>query len=398
MMKGVFLLVALLIGSVGSGWAQGRSGSSFAGVFSNGSITLTLEENASGYSGRVQIDAAIFPVAAQVQQGGHLKGTYTYQGQPIPFQAQLQGTALTIIDGDGSSYVLHRQDATAGDRETRGEAYPAAGADGREMRDPGWGIRFTLPAEWTGHAGGGGFILGSNTLKGFILVTPLEATTLDAVRAEARQGIVDDQGTRLVLNGAVEPFGEHGLAGDFAGTIEGQPARARIVGLISPHGSGATILGAVESASYTPQHAQAVEAVARSVRFSAPEITPLAGQWKARFAGKRLTYMESYYSSGGGGYGGYSDKKVYDLCPDGTFAGEENFNLSVDTGGAFGSARNNPGQMRGRWQVKTQGNQAFLEMTSPDGSVVRFRLEDQNGQTYLDGQRWYVTNDATSCY
>lgn len=265
------------------------------------------------------------------------------------------------------------------------------------MSDPGWGLRFTPPEGWTARPIDGGFLLGADALKGFILVAPLEATTLDDVRAEAQQGLADGQGTYLTLTGALEPFGENGLAGDFNGTVGGQPARARVVGLLSPHGAGATILGAVEPASYTPQHAEAVEALARSVRFAPPEATPLVTQWQTRFAGRRLTHMESYSSNGGGGYGGYSDKKVYDLCPDGTFAGQEHFNLSVDTGGAFGGTRNNSGPMRGRWQVRAQAGQAVLEMTDPGGAVARYHLEDRNGATYIDGQRWYVTNDATSC-
>lgn len=386
-----------------AGWAQDVP-SPFVGTFSDGQITLVLQRGASGYTGQVQAGDETFPLQAQALPATQIQGTYTYRGQPMPFQAQLQGTTLTVTDTDGTVYALQRQGGAPPDRKAAGQSAlagsgePGSSGEAGEIGDPSWGLHFMPPEGWTARPVEGGFLLGSNTLKGFILITPLEATTLDAVRTEAQQGLIDNQGTRLVLSGTLEPFGENGLAGDFTGAIEGQPARAHIVGLIAPHGSGATILGAVEPASYTPQHVQAVEAVARSIRFSVPEVAPLAAQWKTRFSGMRLTYMESYYSNGGGGYGGYSDKKEYDLCPDGTFAGQEKFNLNVDTGGAFGSARNNPGLRRGQWQIEAQGGQAMLQLIHPDGSVARFRLEDRGGKTYLDGQRWYVTNDATLCY
>ncbi len=380
-----------------AGWAQDAP-VPFAGTFANGQITLVLQGGADGYSGQVQVGAERFPLQAQALSAVQLQGTYTYHGQPMPFQARLQGTTLTITDSDGSIYALQRQAPLPGNTTTAAEPRPARETSPGELHDPGWGIRFTVPEGWTGHRVDGGFLLGSNTLRGFILVTPLDATTLDDVRAEAQQGLTDDAGTHLMLSTSLESFTENGLAGNFSGTVGGHPAKARIVGVLSPHGAGATVMGAAEEASYTSQHVQAVEAVAHSIRFSVPEGTPLAAQWHTRFAGMRLTYMESYYSNGGGGYGGYSDKKVFELCPDGTFVGQENFNLSIDTGGASGSARNNPGPMRGRWQVKDQGGQALLEMTYPNGSVTRFRLEHQDGTTHLDGQRWYVTNDATACF
>ncbi|MCH7876358.1 MAG: hypothetical protein IH965_13810 [Gemmatimonadetes bacterium] len=129
--------------------------------------------------------------------------------------------------------------------------------------------------------------------------------------------------------------------------------------------------------------------------------TPQAGQlsaqgqeWAARLAGKRLTQMESYSS---GSSGGYSNKQVWDLCRDGRFFFYGESMVSVDVGGAFGAA-GGPERGGGQWRIIEQGGLVGIELRWLGGRVSQHTLDYQNGQTYADGTRVFVTDANSSCY
>ena len=96
----VFLLMALLICEPAQ--AQDTT-SAYAGIFANTEITMTLRKQGAGYTGQVQFDGQRFAVAAQ-EAGTVLQGTYSYNGQAIPFQAMVQGETMTIAS-EGLMYT-----------------------------------------------------------------------------------------------------------------------------------------------------------------------------------------------------------------------------------------------------------------------------------------------------
>ena len=125
---------------------------------------------------------------------------------------------------------------------------------------------------------------------------------------------------------------------------------------------------------------------------------PGLAQWHQHLAGKRLTQIDSYYSSGGsvGGYstgGGYSSEIVLHLCSDKTFFAAQQSSTSVDSGGAFGSGQG-ANQYKGNWMLITNGQVVGLILMSDIGGRSELTMEFNQGQTFVNGVRTFVTEDA----
>ena len=126
------------------------------------------------------------------------------------------------------------------------------------------------------------------------------------------------------------------------------------------------------------------------------EESPLVRQWRAHLSGKRVTYMSSYNSGGYGSYGGYSERWDAYLCSDGTLFFKQNSMVNADVGGAFGFGAGNRG-VPGRWKLVEQLGQVFIQYQLADGTSDYAALGFQNGATYVDGKRVYVTNENPYC-
>ena len=125
---------------------------------------------------------------------------------------------------------------------------------------------------------------------------------------------------------------------------------------------------------------------------------PGLAPWYQHLAGKRLTQMDSYYSSGGsvGGYstgGGYSSQSVVHLCSDKTFFAAQQSSASVDSGGAFGSGQG-ANQYKGNWMLITNGQVVGLILMSDVGGRSELTMEFNQGQTFANGVRTFVTEDS----
>ena len=78
------------------------------------------------------------------------------------------------------------------------------------------------------------------------------------------------------------------------------------------------------------------------------------------------------------------------LCSSGEFLYKDESSVSVDVGGAFGNS-GGQGQDTGRWRIITQGQLVGIELRYNDGRVEQYQLQYQDGATYVNGERWYVT-------
>ncbi len=272
------------------------------------------------------------------------------------------------------------------------QARAQEGLTGRiDERTPG--ISFAVPAGWTAYKTEVGYLIASETEKGFVLVMSHEFSSMSELENAARESMSDDNGTSLRPDREPERFlsAEYeGIAMYYKGTVEWVEARAYAVGLISPYGSGVTILAAVEPQSFTATFTSTVDDIARGVEFRQPELPPVDEQWKAALTGMRLTYMHTYSS---GSSGGFSDRIVIDLCTDGSFSYSGSSNLSIDTGGAYGYSHGKSGGA-GTWEVLNNGGQPVLRLIFNDGTVRQYRISLQDDRFYLDDTRYFRTHDA----
>lgn len=129
-------------------------------------------------------------------------------------------------------------------------------------------------------------------------------------------------------------------------------------------------------------------------------VTPLVQQWMQHLSGKKVTFMESYYSNDVRGSGGYSNRWDAYLCTDGTFHYRRGGSVSVDVGGGFGSARGN-NAFSGRWRIIEQNGQAILQyqreeqLGTDEGEWVALGFRD--GNVYFDSSKVFVTSENDVC-
>jgi len=251
------------------------------------------------------------------------------------------------------------------------------------------GISFTVPDNWQAYEAEIGYLLVSETQKGFILVMQHDYDSIEELRNAARETLADENGTYLQPDGNPEMIGTSGIAMHYAGTVEWQQAKAYALALISPHGGGLTILTAVEPQSFSQKYIDLVHTIGRGVEFTKPEIPPVVEQWRHALTGMRLTYMHTYSS---GSSGGFSDKIVIDLCSGGVFGYSDRSSVSVDVGGAFGFSHGQGGGA-GAWDIVPVNGQPALQLSFHDGSVHRYFISLEDDKFYLDNRRYFRTHD-----
>ena len=258
------------------------------------------------------------------------------------------------------------------------------------------GVEFVIPQGWAGNQTEDGYLLTSTSGSGLLAVLLHRYGSKEDLAQAAQEGFADDAGTELMLSGLVRDFGTNGVEAEFSGVVEYRPAEAYAVGLVSPHGGGLTVLGIAETGGLNSALKRDVQSLARSVVFYKPDAASDIAEWKQWLSGMKLTFMESYNSTGGGGYGGYSDKEVIELCPDGSFGyySSSTTTVGVDGGGAYSGAR---GGGAGNWDIAAAMGELTLVLHFSDGTERRYALTADGNKLFMNGRRYYRTNDA-ECY
>jgi hypothetical protein len=260
---------------------------------------------------------------------------------------------------------------------------------GQTVDYPDHGVRFTVPAGWTGREIDGGLLLGSTTVPGLLLVLPHEHRDLAALRAEAAAGLGNGPATSLRLHGSLEDVGIAAVGGEFRGRFDGEPATAFAVGLINSHGVGLTVMAVTQPDEFTPQHRSIALALAHSIAFYPPRPPALLQKWRDALTNRRLARYHSTYSSGSGGYSGFQSSTQLHLCAAGHFAQGSRESGSFDAPGAFGSTRGGA-VAHGRWQVIAHPDGSpWLQLTYRNGSEENYQLEMRGSSTYLNGARYF---------
>jgi len=372
------------------------------GNFTNELLTITINTNGGEPQSRIVMNGQTYPVMIQQTNGNSFEGFYQFQGKNFPLSGKIEGQLLSLLI-DGVNLNLQHQNEKVSEKVNSPQSdFNTAAANqnimsstplrlqGNEIGDEILGFKFIPPSGWTAQKVQGGFLLRSANQKGFILIATHQYRSLDEIRVALAQGWSDaGNGTQFMLNGSVESFSNHGVLAEFSGMIEWNPARARIIILLSPYSYGVTILVAVESASYSTEYARYADTIARSLKFTRPTTSPETKQWQEKLKGSRLTFMESYSSNNGGGY---NMQEVYSLCQDGNFNYQGNSAVSIDVPGASGSSIGNGGS-QGQWKVVTIAGQPTLRLEFRDGQIKDFTLTNPDNKLHLNGTRYFLTYD-----
>lgn len=276
------------------------------------------------------------------------------------------------------------------------------------------GISFTIPAEWVSQETEMGYLMSSNTIAGFILLTKNENSDLATMITEAQQGVSDGNGNYLQLIGSIEVMEADVdvIGGEYEGMLEGQSARAYILGVANTFGSGFSIMAATTPDFYSDIYKQLCFDLANSVEINVPEKPVVAktsepekprvmNDWEKEFSDAKLTYYDSYSSGGyGSSYGGYSTKIIIELCGQGYFTHSSQSSMSVSAGGSLGYSGGS-GNGAGKWSIIENDDESpILRLTFYSGDIYEYYISLDGTKTFLDGYRYFRTygEDGPYCY
>jgi hypothetical protein len=116
--------------------------------------------------------------------------------------------------------------------------------------------------------------------------------------------------------------------------------------------------------------------------------TPLAREWAQRLAGRKLTVMSGYTSSGSSG--GFNSRHDLTLFANGSFYlyGTSSVSISVD---GLGGSSVSEEEETGIWRIASQGQLAVLELTTHHDERQGAELTRSGNEVFLNGTRVYVT-------
>lgn len=260
------------------------------------------------------------------------------------------------------------------------------------------GFSFTIPDGWQGGEQDGTWGMVSTEVPGTVMITTHEHRTLEALEQDMSKVDDQDPANRIARTGGPSHPLPNAVVMDFSGTLEWQPVQLCGIGLISDAGGPGLSIVAIAPGTRmdTALHRAALQ-VMRSVRFRRPVMPPVVAQWRTRLTGTRLTSLSSYGSAPsveGSLGGGRSEQRTLDLCNEGRF----HLRMASDVviGGADATAAGSSANtVDGNWEVLANGTQgARLVLRAGDGSEEGFVLEDRDGATFLNGERWFRTTAA----
>jgi hypothetical protein len=388
--------------------AAPSSATGFSGTYTasgqSGSMTLVFQEGANGaLSGTLTIGGgASMSIEGMVSEGAAV-GACANDREGYYFEAYPDGGKLTVnLIAPGANnepdytrvqeVIFTRQGAAASApmptmgapsgraQPTAPAAYGNAGLSSETISDPSWGFVIHPPVGWKSQKNAQGVLLGHDAIAGMIIVFPHQAPDMQTVQSQMQVGLTDE-GVQLSLAGALQQIGTNAVGGDYTGIYNGQQAKARGIGTVSPYGGGAYILAITTPEKYTNEIVRAADAVATGMEYGraqAPQGSDamqfLAGTWvtMTRNTETRVTltadggYFENYEAS----YSGSSSD------------GMGNQDMS------WGTAGNN--QSQGRWTAQGSREQGVITITYANGNntSIEYRVHVENGETYWN-EYWF---------
>ncbi len=220
-------------------------------------------------------------------------------------------------------------------------------------------------------------MLGHDQIAGLILVIAHQASSLQEVAGEMQKGM-SEEGIQLSPAGQVSQRGNNVLTGEYSGNVQGEQARARGFGTLSPYGGGAYVIAVSTPEKYGSDLQSAAEALVSSLRYVPVDVTALA----QNFVG---TWV--YISSSG------STLKNLIFSPDNSFEwiGETSFVYQTPADVTEGYGKHP--ESRGRWTVRGSKDEGVITLTLPNGEerYLEYRAESpgRHNRYYFDGTVYF---------
>ena len=372
--------IALFLASVLVAAPASAQAPDFGGRFSaegqNGTVVVAFQAAGNGqYTGTMSNGSLVWQLQGEVDEEA-LMGTVNTGNGMLAFEAHVSGARLQLI-------------------------LVQIGPDGTPLVDQGQELIFTR-IQGAAPASAGAAIPGLSRGTGAAAAAdPFVGNFTNGELTLSLQSADGGYSGRLALGQEAYPVTARRNGDRVEGTLNAANGQYGIVitassdgVVLSNAGTDYALKRIPDAANGTPSGTNANTAAAANgaagQAAGSVDNSPLAQQWRAHLAGKKVTYMSSYSSNTAGG-GGLNTKFVYHLCSDGRFAfsGSNVVSMNLPPVGAQGGG--SAGSSSGTWRIVTQGQVAGIELRFGNGQTELYRLDMQGSQTFANGDRVYVT-------
>lgn len=362
-------------------------------------IVLNITQRNNRYEGVFIAEGKQYNCAATRAVAG-VSGTYSDNGQAIEFSlGKLLGEYF--ITTQGVTIPMKRTSVTpsfsnsattnpaVSSNPSAQTTVPSTSKSSGKMYTSASGYSFNGPNGWNLQSQqNDGFVFMRTGQQTIMTVTPHVYSSIEAISNDMFDQ--NDAASNTHLKVRKERYGSNGVLAIFEGTMQGTPVVITTLSLLSPHGGGVNFSTIAPRTEHSNEFLQLLKSMAASAAFSKPQSSPAAEQWRNRLNGKQLLYL--YTGSG------YSEKKTFDLCSNGTFlsGGDTSANSSGGFGGDFSAVTQGGGS--GTWRTGSEGGQVVLIFTFRNGSTSRFSLAAApNGTSVLLNGKKYFVQASPSC-
>jgi len=257
---------------------------------------------------------------------------------------------------------LENTENTKVNRNLSGENY-SENLSSKTISNPSWGFNVKVSSGWKFKKGANAIILGHDRIAGAIFVFPHILNNISQVRNNLAQGI-SNESMRLYLSGNIVSVSNNILSGDYSGTLNGTPVKAKGYGTLSPHGEGAFIIAITTPDKYGKELVSAALLLTKRITYNKTQNTNLiqyfAGTWK--------TVTKN-------------TETIAVLYPNGRFSMRYSSAYS-GTNGGWGAAGDE--NSSGKWTVRGNRRQGVLILTYTNGGqeTINYYVHTKNGETY----------------
>lgn len=276
------------------------------------------------------------------------------------------------------------------------------------QHDGAFGWTFSIPDGWSGTRSEEGYVLVHGAEGVMIILMRKNYPDQEALRTDLSSPTDGTDIHMAIAEGPAE-VAPGTWSATHLGSMQGMEVKTLTLATWDPNGSTATVVALAPLPLFDGSLEQALRSVHGSLHYgpvsgsSTSRSAPVRNDteaavdpyWTERLSGNRLTYMDSYSSPTGfpGDIsGGYATTRRIDLCPQGFFTtnGSSEHTFGGDNVSAYGKERS---AGEGRWQaLRGADGRPLLRLRSNDGTVRDYHLENKEGATYLNRERWYRTN------
>ena len=249
------------------------------------------------------------------------------------------------------------------------------------------GFQFSIPLEWEGEETEASYLITSQTVQGFIMISTVPNTDINVLKQQLNGGINKDKGFFLAPSDQIETINEDRLQGIFSGLINFSPVITYMVVLKGEQQQMVMILSADSKENYSIKTELMALEIAESFRFFKPQMPSMVDEYTSLLNDSKLTYIEPEENSGPEGGAGYRTKTTIDLCSQGYF---NFYNFRSEGIASAFSADSNKGA--GQWVIiKNNEGIIVLELRYYDGEINKYYFEYLDGKIYLDGDHYLRT-------